>query len=83
MTFSARNLVEEFAANKKMSHYQNHPSGIECIDIVKHENFTIGNALKYIWRRKDKGQEIEDLQKAIYYIECEIDMLIKEKIFYQ
>ena len=64
-----------------MSHYQNHPSGIECIDIVKHENFNIGNALKYIWRRKDKGKEIEDLQKAIYYIECEIDMLIKDKVF--
>lgn len=64
-----------------MSHYQNHPSGIECIDIVKHENFNIGNALKYIWRRKDKGKEIEDLQKALYYLECEIDMLIKDKIF--
>ena len=66
-----------------MSHYQNHPSGIECIDIVKHENFNIGNALKYIWRRKDKGKEVEDLKKALYYLECEIDMLIKEKIFYQ
>jgi hypothetical protein len=64
-----------------MSHYQNHPSGIECIDIVKHENFNIGNALKYIWRRKDKGKEVDDLHKAIYYLECEIDMLIKKKIF--
>lgn len=64
-----------------MSHYQNHPSGIECIDIVKHENFNIGNALKYIWRRKDKGKEVDDLHKAIYYLECEIDMLIKKKVF--
>lgn len=64
-----------------MSHYNEHPSGIECIDIVKYENFNIGNALKYIWRRKHKGKEIEDLKKAIYYLECEIDLLVKEKLF--
>jgi hypothetical protein len=64
-----------------MSHYNQHPSGIECIDIIKYENFNIGNAIKYIWRRQHKGSEIEDLKKAIYYLECEIDILIKEKIF--
>lgn len=64
-----------------MSHYKKHPSGVECIDIVKHENFNIGNALKYIWRRKEKGNEIEDLHKAIYYLQCEIDLIAKGKIF--
>lgn len=64
-----------------MTHYNKHPSGVECIDIVKHENFNIGNALKYIWRRKHKGSEIDDLHKAIYYLECEVDVLVKNKIF--
>lgn len=64
----------------KVAHYNKHPSGVECIDIVKHENFNIGNAMKYIWRRKEKGKEIADLEKAIYYLECEIDMLEKKNI---
>lgn len=31
-------------------HYTSDPSGIECIDIVRHRNFNIGNAIKYLWR---------------------------------
>lgn len=31
-------------------HYNQHPSGIECIDIVRHHDFNIGNVIKYIWR---------------------------------
>lgn len=31
-------------------HYNNHPSGIECIQITRHMNFNIGNAVKYLWR---------------------------------
>lgn len=45
-------------------HYNNHPSGIECIDVVRHMNFNRGNSIKYIWRAGDKGNEIEDLKKA-------------------
>ena len=29
------------------SHYRDHPSGVECITITQHENFCIGNAIKY------------------------------------
>lgn len=56
-------------------HYNNHPSGVECIDIVRHENFNIGNAIKYIWRRKDKGSEVENLEKAIWYLQDEVRRL--------
>lgn len=59
-------------------HYTNHPSGIECIDIVKHYKFCIGNAIKYIWRAGLKGgedKEIEDLEKAIWYINQHIQDL--------
>ena len=31
-------------------HYCNHPSGIECIDITRHYCFSIGSAIKYLWR---------------------------------
>ena len=45
---------------------------IECIDVTKHMNFNRGNAVKYIWRAGLKGDDIEDLQKAIQYLEFEI-----------
>lgn len=34
--------------------------------------FSIGNAIKYLWRADEKGNAIEDLQKAKWYIEDEI-----------
>jgi len=46
---------------------------IECIDVVKHMNFNLGNAMKYIWRAEHKGNRIQDLQKAIWYLQNEID----------
>lgn len=55
------------------SHYRSHPSGVECIQIAEHMGFNLGNALKYIWRADLKGNVIEDLQKAIWYIQREID----------
>ena len=54
-------------------HYKAHPSGIECIQITEHMNFCLGNAIKYIWRADEKGNAIEDLQKAKWYIEREIE----------
>lgn len=62
-------------------HYCDHPSGIECIEIVRHMGFNIGNAIKYLWRhgKKDPEKTIEDLEKAKFYIEDEIKKLKKEK----
>jgi ribosomal protein S26 len=48
---------------------------IECIDITKHMNFCLGNAIKYIWRAGLKNDTIEDLQKAIVYIQYEIEKI--------
>ncbi len=53
-------------------HYTRHPSGIECIEVTRHMGFNLGNAMKYIWRADEKGNAIEDLQKARWYIEDEI-----------
>lgn len=57
-------------------HYTSHPSGIECIEVTRHYCFSIGNAIKYLWRAglkkdaslTDNQKEIEDLKKAIFYI---------------
>lgn len=58
-------------------HYTNHPEGIECIQITRHMNFNLGNAIKYIWRAGEKGDQIQDLQKAIWYLNDEITRLEK------
>lgn len=59
-------------------HYTSHPSGVECIQVTEHMSFNLGNAVKYIWRSDLKGKEIEDLRKARWYIDREIERLIKE-----
>ena len=62
-------------------HYTSHPAGIECITVTEWMNFNIGNAIKYLWRAgfKSKDTEIQDLQKAIWYINREIDRLTNAK----
>ena len=54
-------------------HYTNHQSGIECIQITEHMGFCLGNAIKYIWRADLKDNAIDDLRKAIWYIERELE----------
>lgn len=53
-------------------HYNQHPSGVECIDVVEHMGFNLGNAVKYVWRADHKNDPIEDLRKAAWYISREI-----------
>ena len=55
------------------AHYTSHPSGLECIDVTEWMNFNLGNAVKYIWRCGMKGDLIEDLRKARWYLDREID----------
>lgn len=56
-------------------HYTSHPSGVECIQVTEHMNFCRGNAIKYIWRAGEKGNEVEDLKKARWYLDREIARL--------
>lgn len=53
-------------------HYTSHPSGVECITITEHMGFNLGNAIKYIWRADEKGNALDDLRKAEWYIQREI-----------
>lgn len=59
-------------------HYTQHPSGVECIQITEHMSFTIGNAMKYLWRA-DLKNGLEDLEKAKWYIEREIERRKREQ----
>lgn len=42
---------------------------IECIDVVRHMGFDLGNAIKYLWRAGKKDAKVQDLKKAVWYIE--------------
>lgn len=53
-------------------HYTVHPSGVECITITEWMGFNLGNAVKYIWRADEKGDALQDLEKAKWYLEREI-----------
>jgi hypothetical protein len=59
-------------------HYTEHPSGVECIQITEHMGFNLGNAVKYIWRADLKGNQVEDLKKAVWYINREIQRISNE-----
>ena len=56
------------------AHYNKHPSGIECKDVIEHFSYHLGCAVKYIWRCDEKGLPIQDLKKAMKSIQFEIDM---------
>lgn len=73
----------------------NHPShytwlkklcNIEVIDITRHMDFDLGNAVKYLLRAghknekglSDKEKMIEDLKKAVWYINDKIKILENE-----
>lgn len=57
-------------------HYNSHPSGIECIEIIRHYTFDIGSAIKYLWRnglKQEQGmdpvqKQVEDCLKAVWCI---------------
>lgn len=44
-------------------HYNSHPSGVECIDVIKQLPFVLANGIKYVWRA-DLNNGLEDLEKA-------------------
>lgn len=64
------------------SHYNSHPSGVECIEVTRHMTFNVGNAIKYLWRAglKDGNPSTQDLKKAIWYLEDEIKRIEAETV---
>lgn len=70
---------EQYDPVNRPLHYNQHPSGVECITITEHFNFNIGSAVKYLWRSGLKGDRIQDLEKALWYIDREIIRLKTNK----
>lgn len=74
-----RNLMP--SGKKRTGSSVNHPShynmydGFEVMDLVEQMNFNKGNAVKYVSRAEFKGKEIEDLEKARWYLKKEIQRL--------
>lgn len=50
---------------------------IECIEVTRHMNFNLGNAVKYIWRYEHKGG-LEDLKKSCWYINDQIELMERQ-----
>lgn len=75
--YGGNGKVPEYDNVDHPKHYNVHPSGVECIDVVEHFSFNVGNAIKYLWRAGEKDNQMEDLAKAKWYVEREIYRLEK------
>jgi hypothetical protein len=59
------------------AHYTQFP--VEVIQITEHLNFCLGNVVKYVCRADFKGNKLQDLEKAKWYLEREITRLKDDK----
>ena len=70
---------EDSKGKEMVNHPSHYNQGIEAIDYIESHkmNFNIGNVIKYVTRAKHKGTELEDLKKASWYLNREIERLEK------
>lgn len=70
--------------DQKVSHPSHYTSGsancpkcgynIECVDIVEHLDFLLGNVVKYVWRAGKKDTRLQDLKKIAWYANRAVDL---------
>jgi hypothetical protein len=74
-----KSLKDAFDTVNHPPHYK--AGGIETIDFIeaKSLNYNLGNVIKYITRSDLKGNKLEDLQKAQWYLNREVSNLEKSK----
>ncbi len=65
---AAREMLHPADMVNHPPHYTGHPSGVECIEVAEHLPFCLGNAFKYLFRRDAKGNPLENIEKAIWYV---------------
>lgn len=65
--FAGVEMPEEVDVVNHPPHYGSHPSGVECIKIIRHMAFDPGNAFKYVFRAPWKNGR-QDLEKAEWYL---------------
>lgn len=70
ISLDAIHLQDEYEEVDHPRHYNSHPSGVECIDIIRFYPFPVGNAIKHLWRAglKPGMSELKDLKKAVWYL---------------
>ena len=69
--------MESFSNSVNHPPHYNQYLGLEVVDLAEQMNFNKGNAVKYIARSGFKSNEIEDLEKAAWYIAREISRVKK------
>ena len=81
---ATKQTVAEDVVNKP-SHYNT--GNIECIEAIEESMSSVafkgylkGNCLKYLWRYDYKGKQVEDLQKATWYLNKLTVMVTEENI---
>lgn len=70
-----KQLPEDYEHVDHPPHYNAHPSQVECIDLAEVLSFNVGSAFKYVFRRDDKVNPVQDLEKAKWYLNRELDRL--------
>lgn len=69
--------------NDVIEHPAHYTQGIECMDYIESHrlNYARGNIIKYVTRAglKDASKEVEDLEKACWYLNREIERVKKAK----
>lgn len=69
--------------NDVIEHPAHYTQGIECMDYIESHklNYARGNIIKYVTRAglKDASKEVEDLEKARWYLDREIERVKKAK----
>jgi len=80
LQFIERNIMEQTELPFGLQDLVNHPphytnGDIECIDAMKASmshiefcGYLKGNVIKYLWRYRDKGKSIQDIDKALWYL---------------
>jgi hypothetical protein len=71
--------LDEHDAVTHPKHYTNQVRGVEAWDVIKYFPYLRGTAIKYLWRAGDKDDVIQDLRKALAYINKEIEMIEEER----
>jgi hypothetical protein len=75
LPFSVEEVLQEAKENavNHPPHYKT--GGIETIDFIEAKtlNYHLGNVVKYVSRASHKGNYIQDLEKAMWYLEREIN----------
>ena len=70
-------LMFEIEEKEMVDHPSHYNQGIETIEYIESwsMNFNTGNVIKYVTRAGYKGNQLEDLKKAMWYLQREIDRL--------